>query len=142
MSLIIRSATADDLVWVRCSWLSSYRDHTAHRVVRQMPGGEYGTRWRRTIARLLDSAHTLVCAHSDAPDTVLGWLCYEDGDPPRIHYVHVRREVQRRHIARDLLDAANIDPSKPCWYSHRTTCSDLVAVPSHWEWQPWLVIGV
>lgn len=138
MSVLIHPATTEDLVWVRCSWLASYRDHTAHRMVRSMPGCEYSQRWRRVIAAMLESCSTMVASHSQAPDTVLGWVCYEPG---RLHYVHVRREVQRKHIARDLVDAAGFDATRPLLYSHRTTCSDLIPMPAHWEWAPWLVIG-
>ena len=141
MTLLIRDATADDLTWVRSSWVSSYHDHTTHCLIRRMPSAEYYYRWRSLVADLLQRATTRVAYHTAAPDTVLGWVCYQPGTPLRLHYLHVRQSAQHRGLARELLDAAGAGAAVPCWYSHRTTFSDA-RCPDGWEFKPWMLIGV
>jgi GNAT superfamily N-acetyltransferase len=143
VTLLIRAATEEDLVWVHCSWLASYRDHSTHRMVQHMPGAEYTRRWRTLVHALGTNASVLVAVHSREPETVLGWACIEKS-PNRIHYVHVRREAQRRGIARELLESAGMLPydGQPLWYSHRTAVLEELKMPTAWEFKPWLVIGV
>jgi GNAT superfamily N-acetyltransferase len=145
MSLQIRDATSDDLVWVRSSWLDSYRQHTTHRLVRQMPAAEYFQRWRSVIAGLLEDARVIVAIHPKAPDTVCGWACFAaHGMPFRLHYVHVRERLQHKGVARELLEYAGAfgPDARPVLYSHRTTFSDSMKLPDHWLFRPYLLIGV
>lgn len=119
MTLIIRTATADEERYIADSWSRSFAPRE-----RKMGGDpfvsfeEHGMGvappvWyamhREWAMETIDSgdALLLVVAHSAVPDEVLGWVCWaKDGAGVRLHYVHVKARARRRGIGAMLVGAA------------------------------------
>ena len=151
--MIIRDAKPEDLAWIYMTWIGGppdpdsgrqehgYRHHTKDKRVQQCPWGEYYPRWRQLTGRLLSVSRVIVAAHQADLSVVCGWLCWQPGPPPRIHYLHVRRRMRRLGVATALLEHAKINRTDLVLYSHRTDASDAL-VPDAWLYRPWLLIGV
>lgn len=143
--LVVRPAKREDLGYVRASWCSSYAEHTAVRMLSHAPPSEIQKRWWSLTESLCQTGRVLVAVHPEAPDHVIGWLCYEPTTPRRLHYCHVRRTFQRLGIASRLLAEAGVDlhdTQTPVQYSHRTQASDRIRTPDCWRCESWLLIGV
>ena len=143
--LIVRPARESDLAYVRASWCSSWTEHATVRTIQRASPGEIQKRWWSLIASLISVGKVLVAVHPDAPEHVIGWLCYEPTTPRRLHYCHVRRTFQRLGVATRLLQEAGIDlhdPKAHVLYSHRTQASDRIRTPDCWRCEGWLLIGV
>lgn len=63
--------------------------------------GEATARVRSIIARA-DSVLRVACLPDDE-DAILGWAVLSTDEPPRLHYVYVRKEARGQGIARRLL---------------------------------------
>lgn len=135
--MVIRRMVPQDVAYIRSSWLASYYEHGVRRPT--FPGREYRERWGRIIAALLSSAKVWVAVAQDDNSVILGWACVES--ETRIHYIHVVHSFQRWGVATALLSQAGVNPAARVLYSHRTTDSDR-GVPSHWEYCPWLLLGI
>lgn len=95
----VRSATADDLNYLRSNFAQSYR-HSAY-------CGETSTDVLRTLLDpLLASWTTLIASPTGDPAFIVGWLLYRD--PKAVGWIHVRPGVRRRGIAGTLLQHAGI----------------------------------
>jgi len=104
----LRPATPDDHALIFRSWLKSYK--VGGDWPRLTRGEDYFPRWKAVVAHLLDSATTLVAVDPEEPDSIFGFLCFDQraNTPPRLHYAYVLREWRRMHVFRRLMDAAGL----------------------------------
>jgi len=140
---VLREAGQPDMPYVLSSWISSYRDHTLSRLVRAIPSPEYHPRWNRIAQDLIARSRVLLAAAPEDESVILGWICFEESRPRRLHYLHVKRAFQRLGLARALMAAADIDlrDETPVLYSHKTTPLEACRPPQSWTFAPWMLLG-
>lgn len=106
--------------FVSKSWLASFRSSDWAGPV---PNNLFEQVYADAIRQLLErGAQVLVACNPDAPDHVLGWICFERtrDDRPVVHYMYTKSLFRRRGVARSLLAAAGIDPKARFFYTYRT----------------------
>ena len=105
-------AVVTDLPYIHQTWIRSYKSAPRSR---RMDPNEYWCRQSVTIEKCLQSSSILVArmAGKDAPDTILGWICFA-GDV--LHYVYVRKVFRNQGVASGLLAEAG----RPTIASHFT----------------------
>ena len=108
----IRAAIPGDLAFVAQTWLDNYRDSA----VANSLSGLYTRRWREVIQMLLGRAQVSIAYDDDMPQVIIGFLVFEHGTPDVVHYIYVRREFRRKHVAHDLFHQVD----RSFVYTHRT----------------------
>src|SRR5437870_5708819 len=108
-SVVVRPGRPEDLSFLFGSWLNSHWNNSSF--TRRMAKSTYYSMHHRIVELLLGrGAKVLVACPSEDPDTILGWLCTEDGPAgPIIHYTYVRLNFRKMGLAAKLVRAAGID---------------------------------
>ena len=102
-ALSIRTATADDLKFVRGSWFESFKQGG---YAPQVAFPVYREGQDAIIERCLAAGRTLVAFSTAVPDEVCSWLCVEGA---RLHYVYTKLVYRRHGIALQLVYASNFN---------------------------------
>ncbi len=92
--------------------------------------------------RILARSKTFVACDDDDTNTILGYVITErqDGAPPILHYVQVKRDLMRKGIASALLEHAGISKNSACVYTFTSPIQGKVKTPEHWVYVPyWLL---
>lgn len=117
---VIRGLSEHDEGLIRDSWKKSFRDmrrkHVegiadCNEVLQWVPDRVYYHCVYGRINALLERARFLVLAQEDDPEHVYGWICYEPGVA---HYVYIKTPFRRMGFARELVEAAGLDPATMC----------------------------
>lgn len=120
--IAFRPAAEHDLDLVFATWLSSFRNARARGPI---PRSMYRDVYAAAIRDLLNrpSVRLLVAyvpdeekGHAD----LFGWICFELGPPPVVHFIYVLHPYRRQGLGRQLFQAAGIDPGGPFLYSYKT----------------------
>lgn len=112
--------------FILSTWLRELRDAD--------PSGLPDDLWyeahrRHIMNQLADGQVTvLVAAASDAPEEILGYVVGVKGE--RLEWVHVRKNLRRKGLAKRLLQVANLEPGLPARF--KTKWSHLLKHP----WRP------
>jgi GNAT superfamily N-acetyltransferase len=91
-------------------------------------GASYRDGQYRVVKALLDRA--VVRVEEDAEGLVKGWLCFEPGDIPLVHYVYVRKMYRGQGVMRRLLGEL---AHTPCVYTHRARGLNGRKLPVGWQ---------
>lgn len=143
-----RQQKDSDRGYLRSTWVDCLREHAVDTALRSIPAREYRARWSRIVERLLDSVQVTVACDPQDQDTILGFVVWEPETPDhpvRLHWIHVRRELQGFGLGRSLLAEAGLslrDEATAVQYSARTVRWDRVRKPECWKYLPWLTLGV
>jgi len=119
LPIAVRLARADDLAFIRNSWLRNYHEH-GH--LSHVPNGVFFSddgHWG-VVDRCLRGSATLVAHPEGDDDSILGWSC---AAPGILHYAYVKAPFRRLGIARALL----VMGPKPL-----TTCTHWTPVIREW----------
>jgi hypothetical protein len=117
--IAIRPAEPGDTAFVIATWLHHYKDESyfAKRIKHSI-----FFRWHHDIVeRILARPGTnvaIACSAQD-PEVVFGFLVYEQGEKPTLHFAFVKEELRRMGIGRALFGHENLDPCK-CFFTHWT----------------------
>ena len=123
-NLIIRAATADDLAFIRASWMASYwKSGFAPRVTQRVFVEGYG----KKMARLLQVSSVQVACFESVPEEVLGYSVLE-GDTG--HWVYVKAPYRRQHIGSALVRGMK-------WHTTDTRHGRLLAAKVESQFNPW-----
>jgi len=116
----LEPATADDLNFIRSSWLRSFAAQvtpTVHIKARDI---------------LIERCPPIVARQEGLPTSICGWACFEPGV---IHYVFVKTRWQRNGIARMLLEPfLALDK---VFYTHKTRDLWGIKLPEGWIYNPY-----
>ncbi len=96
-ALSIRTATPDDLKFVRASWFESFKQGG---YAPQVAFPVYRSGQDAIIERCLKASRTLVAFSTAVPDEVCSWACLEG---PRLHFVYTKLVYRRHGIALALI---------------------------------------
>lgn len=111
----IRPSTKEDVSFVMDSWLRSFRKSPYSGVVpRNLYVQVYSECIRQLLAR---GARLMVACNPEAPEQILGFICYES--PGVLHYVYVKELYRDSGIAKSLVAYAGLD-RKTMRYTFRT----------------------
>lgn len=144
----MRDPIPGDRGYLRSTWVDCYREHAVDSTIRSIPGREWRARWGRVAERLLESSRVRVACDPQDPSTIIGYIVWEPAtaqDPVRLHWVHVRRELQGFGMLAVLLEEAGLsraDGATPVHFGTRTVRWDRIAKPACWKYLPWLTLGV
>jgi GNAT superfamily N-acetyltransferase len=100
----IRPAVAEDLPFIRGSWLESNKHTRISSQAAVVYGGEEPQRIRAVLAR--DGIQVRVACVPDTPNAIMGWAVLEPHPKYLIHYVYVRRDARLLGIAKTLVHDA------------------------------------
>lgn len=97
--LTIDAMSPGDYAFILDSWLRSFKNSPrGHRM------DDYFVSQRKTCETLLASADVLVVRPSDWPEGIAAWICGERrGERYVLHYVYVKKAVQRKGLAAALV---------------------------------------
>lgn len=98
LDLTLRPGEARDRAYVHSTWMHSYQ----HSRVAHDLGERYTRVWRKVIDDLLERSTLVIAYQNDAPDIIIGWLCFEP-ESALLHYVYVRGALHRFGVASVLL---------------------------------------
>jgi hypothetical protein len=119
--VIIRALVPGDLPYVFSTWLRDLRDAD--------PSGLPDDLWfpphRAFIERRLADRRVvaLVAAAADAPTEILGYIVAEPGEV--LEWIHVRKQLRTKGLAKRLLDEAKVPPQTPARWSTPSARSRL-----------------
>lgn len=122
---MVRPATGDHLWFVVNSWIRSYRNGCEWAA--KIPGvvyfSDYGHRGLivKTLART--NVETLIVGPEDDASFIHGWICYEPGPTPLLHYLYVKDYYRGKGLARMLTRAAGLERGDVVC-SHETRASE------------------
>ncbi len=86
----------DDLAFVVDSWVKyAFRKKRLSAATKHV---------RTLLGR--DGSFLRIAHVPDEPNSILGWVAYEGGSPPCVHYVYVRSTAREGGVARALLGDA------------------------------------
>lgn len=133
--IIIRSYSADDKKFIYNSWLQSFRRTQENKRRRK---SEYFYNQKIVIDAILDNPRTeIVIATIDSdPSLIMGWLAFQRGDPPLVHFCYVKHKYRSKGLANKMLGELK---SLPCVYTHIVLGG--VMAPKHWSYIPWSANG-
>jgi GNAT superfamily N-acetyltransferase len=111
--LTIDAMSPGDYAFILDSWLRSFKSSPrGHRM------DDYWTSQRKTCEALLASADVLVVRPPDWPEGIAAWICGETrGEAYILHYVYVKKAVQRKGLASALVREQQGD-AKRLSYTH------------------------
>lgn len=139
----IRQATPDDLRFVRDSWFESYRRGG---FAPEIGFDLFSEGQRRLIDHLTDvedrPAIIRVAYALNAPDEILGWICWEhatDGNQQVLHYVYVKNAYRKMGIAEGLIDRAKNSHGFK-FYSHQTRAGIQLAKKYGFRYNPYFTM--
>lgn len=108
----VRDSAPGDLPYVIDSWRESWRVGSRNR---RLPRPAYNGLFDELVVRgvfALPETRVMVSCDDQAEDVVLGWVCYEPGSIPTVHYAVVLGEravsMRRRGIFTTLLAAIGV----------------------------------
>lgn len=117
-----RPALPSDEMFIVSGWSSSYRKS---RDIAFVQMSHYADAMHPIVRSVLARpAVRVMVAHGD--EMLHGFIAYEHskiGLSPLVHYIYVAQPYRRRGFARDLFEAAGIDPDRPFEYACRTEAS-------------------
>jgi hypothetical protein len=123
----IRPAGASDIPYIGASWFDSYRESPLARSLRPSIYKHYHS----VISHLLNRSSAFVAHDPGNHDHLIGFLVYEPGFEPVVHYVYTRnKERYGEGLASALLSAAGLAEHRFI-YTHRTT--DSQRITTGWE---------
>lgn len=118
----LRASKPSDMAYVRATWskcaydalkAACYWSRQAHAPLYTL----FQPLFDAVMTKLLARGAVLVAVNPDDDDQIFGFVAYEPGEPPVVHCVAVKRDFQRRGIARALLDRAGVSFERPALYS-------------------------
>lgn len=125
--IVLRRFKEEDRPWVVDTFVQSYR---GSRAVRGMDDDDYHMVYRRKVNDLVDRSEFVVAAAEDDEDTILGWVMFQNvRNHVVVHFVHVRRELRKRGLAREMIQAV-----EPTCFSHWST--RVRQIPDGWRYRP------
>jgi len=107
--VILRTFAPGDLPYLLSTWLRDLRDADPG----PLPDDLYFTAHRTQVERVLaaPSVRVTVAAASDRPEEILGYAVSEPGEV--LWWIHVRKGLRGRGLAKRLLVAAGCPPGTP-----------------------------
>lgn len=142
----IRPPSAEELVFVRSSWLKSYATSDWARMLtpaddwRQgSASDDYYDGHRALIAELSHRVPVLIAEDG----IVQGWACGQLGATtgPVLHYVYVRQSARKQGLARKLVEALGLGQLAAVEYTHRSRGLDAGRLPRGWRFDPYRLIA-
>jgi GNAT superfamily N-acetyltransferase len=105
-AIVIRAAVETDLGLIYSSWLRSYWN-ARPAALDGVAYADYQQGQRARIDRLLRTHGASVACSPAAPDTIMGWACFDPArDEMPWHYVYTRQTYRRMGVASLLLGPA------------------------------------
>ena len=99
----LRAPCADDVPLMARSWVQEMRHSPWSQGV---PDDEYYPRQRKLVAHWLEHAWTLVATNPDDARHIYGFVTFELGKAPRLHWLYVKGPYQRVGLGVSLLRSA------------------------------------
>lgn len=119
----IRKYRESDRPFLTSTWLRNYKfsSYFAKRIKHEV----FFKGHQAIIDRLLKkpSVTVLMACDKNHDDTMIGYLAYEPGEHPTIHFIYVKDTFRMMGIARALFNFAALDPEK-IRFSHWTFVTD------------------
>lgn len=133
----VRLAKEEDLNFILATWLNHYKDFSyfAKRIRRSV----FFTFHHAIAERLIRKSQILIAYPDEDEDIIFGFLVYERGADPIVHFAFVKQELRRMGIATLMFKRAAIDPDK-CVFTHWTMTTNALTV--RWpnaEYNPYLI---
>lgn len=133
--------------YVLKSWRKASHDHMRAEMYLANRGPEppeplYERLFREWQDRIMMRAHVSIACDPDEPSVILGYAVHElpDNSPPVIHYVQVKRDLQRKGVASALLEHAQIRRESAAIYTFTSPIFGKVKPPQPWVYVPyWLM---
>ncbi len=119
LDIDFRFPAMDDLPFIYDTWVESFRlSHAAGPIPMDM----YRTLYREIIRRVITqpTAMCLVAYNVHIPRQICGYVVFERGEVPTIHYCFVKHWMRGHGMAKALLATALIDPRKPFLYTFKS----------------------
>lgn len=110
----IRPFEPSDKDYILSTWK---RDYRANGDLKWVPQGAYYSYMNALCDGLLEATGAVVASNPVAPEHVFGWLC---GTGRAVHYVFVRKDKRRLHIAQRLLEHIGYDANSEIIATHWT----------------------
>ena len=126
---------ARDLNFLQSSWLRSFRES---RYIGPISPRAYWPAYQETICEVLERSLAKVMTTAEDPSDILGYVVYEQGALPIVHYIYVKHTVRRSGIATALLAAA-LPGATGFSYTFRTSKSQVFSKRYYMTWNPQLI---
>ncbi len=80
---------------------------------------------KNTIVDLLqqDDCHVVLACNPEDPNQLYGFVCFERGEQPVLHYVYVKDFFRRMGVGSDLVAVARGGSPDQLLYTHKTPVS-------------------
>lgn len=109
--IIIRSYQDQDINFIINSWLKNYK--FSSKFAQNIPAKIYYSYHEPIIKALINNCanHSIVATLEDAPNVILGYLIQQPFENHSlVHYVYVKFPFRSNGIAKQMFEAAGIDP--------------------------------
>ena len=134
--------TSEDLIFIKDSWLKSYRTSVMATICTPITlrnqgkmSAEYARGQQMLIEALLLRGSTFV--YKDG-DFIIGWACAE---PPHIlHYVYVKYNFRNGGVSRKLISHFDLAPR--VLISHLSRDMDFKRLPKRFKFTPYAAMGL
>ncbi len=112
-----RSMVSDDVAFILATWLRSYKESSefAKRITHKV----FFTSHHEIAKSLLSRSRCIVAHLADEPEIIIGYVVFEPGESPLVHYVFTKRGWRKLRIAHDLIEQAQINIDG-CEFTHWT----------------------
>lgn len=119
--LHIRLANPNDIAFIYATWLNNYHYDSA--LGKECKDSIFFREYREVIDHILGSNDTKVAVASLQNDeaTIFGYMVYESGPTPCIHYVFIKENFRELGIAKQLFKFFSTNQSIKHIYSHKTS---------------------
>lgn len=135
---MIREFGPDDRARVGSDWIRSYATSTwaSHLSGAPRPNSEYWTGHRALIDRLFDDAPRTRIDVDEREGLIAGWVCWQPGMIPVLHYIYVRPLFRGQGVARGLLGDL---VTQPVVCSH--VAREVRKLPPAWRVDRYVLLG-
>lgn len=117
-----------DKNFILATWLRTYRVDSP--MTRGIPNTAFYKSHQKIIESIWDrkNSKTLTAALKEDEDVIVGYLCFEPGGIPTIHFCYIKFPFQGNGIANLLFSAAEINLEEPAEYTHYTKACDTLRI--------------
>jgi GNAT superfamily N-acetyltransferase len=120
MTISHRPALTADRQFIVTTWSASYKkSHSAGLVTADDWAGIMHPQLEKILDRT--DARAMIATEKSDPDFFYGWIAGDTSESvPVVYFVYVKQPYRRTGIARGLLKAFGVDPSRPFVYVCKT----------------------
>jgi GNAT superfamily N-acetyltransferase len=135
----LRAATANDVSFIFNSWLKSYRNSLATKLI---ANEVYFNEHHKIIERLVKSCKVIVACSDKDPNQLYGYIVAGEQEGCFVlHYIYIKHSFRNMGIAKLLLNSFSHDPAIAAVYTHHTRVCDKLAPRFNLIYHPYLLIN-